>query len=131
MEKPASSAAPLTGEFDISCPRPRGRSGCVTTASTLKSGCATRWRKVGSAKAGVPQKTILSDTTGLPLAGFFEFADFALDHVALEHAEVRDEENAVEVIDLVAESAGEQAFAAAFEFLAVGVEGANGDVLRP
>ena len=67
----------------------------------------------------------------LPLAGFFQFADFALDHVALEHAEMRDEEYSVEVVDLVAEGAGQQSFAAHFEFLAGGVLRANGHVLWP
>jgi hypothetical protein len=33
----------------------------------------------------------------------FEFFDFALDEVALEHAEMLQEEDAVEVIDFVAE----------------------------
>src|SRR5208282_4387381 len=120
---PAAVAASFTGELAVSCPRPRGRSGCVTTATTWKSGCAIKCCRDGTAKTGVPQKTIRSATARLPLAGFFQLADFPLDHVALEHAEVRDEEDSVEVVDLVAERAGEQAFAAHLEFLPGGVLG--------
>src|SRR5271157_29375 len=107
MGIPVSAAAFLTGELAVCCPRPRGRSGCVTTPMISKSGCEIRCCREGTAKAGVPQKTIRSATARLPLAGFFQFADFSLDHVPLEHAEVRDEENSVEVVDLVAERAGQ------------------------
>src|SRR5271170_2147559 len=128
---PAFVAASFTGELASSLPRPRGRSGCVTTASILNSGRASNSRNVGRANAGVPQKIIFrGGTKVLPLAGFFQLADFAFDEVALEHAEVGDEEHAVEVIDFVAEGAGEQAFAAAFELGAGGVLRADGDVLR-
>src|SRR3984885_4753536 len=72
-----------------------------------------------------------SATARLPLAGFFQFADFALDEVALEHAEVGDEENSVEVIDLVAERARQQSLAAHLEFFSRGILRAHGHVLRP
>src|ERR1700679_2033423 len=128
---PAATAASFTGELDVSWPRPRGRSGCVTTPSTLNSLSASSSRRVGRANAGVPQKTILSGGTRvLPLAGFFQLANFALDQVALEHTKVRDEEDAVEVIDFVAEGAREQAFAAAFELGARRVLRADSDILR-
>src|SRR5580698_4864898 len=128
---PAATAASFTGELDLTWPRPRGRSGCVTTPSTLNSLCASSSRRLGRANAGVPQKTILSGGTRvLPLAGFFQLANFTLDEVALEHTQVRDEQDAVQVIDLVAESTGEQAFAAAFELGARRVLRADGDVLR-
>src|SRR5580698_5729392 len=127
---PAATAASFTGELDLTWPRPRGRSGCVTTPSTLNSLCASSSRRLGRANAGVPQKTILSGGTRvLPLAGFFQLANFTLDEVALEHTQVRDEQDAVQVIDLVAESTGEQAFAAAFELGARRVLRADGDVL--
>ena len=54
----------------------------------------------------------------------------AADQVALEHAEMREKEYAVEVIDFVAERAGQQIFAANFERLTHRVEGLHGDELR-
>src|SRR5271170_5227341 len=92
---------------------------------------ASRWRRDGTANSGVPQKIILSGTRVLPLAGFFQFADLALDHVALQHAQVSDEEDAVEVIDFVAKRARQHSFAAHFEFFAGGVMRAYGHILRP
>jgi len=47
----------------------------------------------------------------LPIAGFFEFADFAPDDVSLQHAEVGDKQNPIEVVDLVAEGAAKKSFA--------------------
>ena len=38
--------------------RPAGRSGCVTTETTSKSGAVMSWRRDGTAKSGVPMKTI-------------------------------------------------------------------------
>src|SRR5438445_13058833 len=46
----------------------------------------------------------------LPLALFPELFDFALDEVALQHAEMLEKKNAVEMIDLMAEGAGEKIF---------------------
>src|SRR5579859_7113239 len=66
----------------------------------------------------------------LPLALFAEFLDFALDEVALEHAQMLDEKNAIEVIDFVTEGAGQQIFAADFEEFALGVLRFDGDKLR-
>src|SRR5216684_4189978 len=66
----------------------------------------------------------------LPLALFPELFDFALDEVALQHAEMLEKENAVEVIDLMAEGAGEKIFAANFVGLAFGVLSLHGDKLR-
>src|ERR1700722_14871288 len=105
MAKPASMASSFTGEIATVRPRPRGRSGWVTTASILKSGWSIKWRKDGTAKSGVPQKTIRSAMPRLPVAGFLQLADLLFDHVAFEHAQMGEEEGSVEVIDLVAESA--------------------------
>src|SRR5579859_1527583 len=127
---PAASAASLTGDEEICWPRPRGRSGCVITATISKSDCERRCWSEGTAKAGVPQKRRRSGATSSPLALFFQFFDFALDEVALEHAEMLDEENAVEVVDFMAEGAGEQIFAADLEGLALGVLRFYGDELR-
>ena len=49
-------ARSATGDGDIFCPRPRGRSGCVTTATT-RCGPATRRASVGTANSGVPKKS--------------------------------------------------------------------------
>src|SRR5882724_307392 len=66
----------------------------------------------------------------LPLALFPELFDFALDEVALQHAEMLEKKNAVEMIDLMAEGAGEKIFAANFVGFAFGVLGFYGDKLR-
>ena len=72
----------------------------------------------------------LRDCGRLPLALFPEFFDFALDEVALQHAEMLEKEHAVEVIDLMAEGAGEEIFAANFVGFTFGVLGFHGDKLR-
>src|SRR5215469_11666533 len=128
---PAASAVSFTGELDVSCPRPRGRSGCVTTLSTRKSGCAIMCRSDGTANAGVPQNTRRSATSVLPLAGFFQFFDFPLDHVALQHAQVIQEENSIQMIDLMAERACQQPLAPHLEFFSRRVLRPNRYVLRP
>src|SRR5467141_2290860 len=66
----------------------------------------------------------------LPLALFPELFNFALDEVALQHAEMLEKEDAVEVIDLMAEGARQEIFAANFVVLAFGVLGFHGDKLR-
>src|SRR5580704_9544449 len=99
---PAAAAACFTGELATSLPRPRGRSGWVTTPAMVKSGWANKSRSEGRANSGVPQKMIFRGGTGvLPLAGFFQLADFAFDEVALQHAQVGDKEDAVEVVNFV------------------------------
>src|SRR6267143_1490790 len=109
------------------------------TARSSNSGCASRCLRVGTANCGVPQKrmrisTPLRPSTGrlrrLPLALLPEFLDFALDEVALQHAEMLEKEDAVEMINLVAESAGKEIFAANFVGLAFGVLGLHGNKLR-
>ena len=54
--RPIRAAASFTGGGDGCCPRPRGRSGWVTTASTWCPASTMR-SSVGTAKAGVPKKT--------------------------------------------------------------------------
>src|SRR5215469_3881264 len=116
MGIPAPTAAFFTGELCRWRPRPRGRSGCVTTPSIWKSGWRTRCSREGTAKAGVPQKTMRSATASLPFAGFFHFPDFSFDQIAFEQAEVGDEKNTIQMVDFVAESAREQPFTAHFKF---------------
>src|SRR4029077_11207272 len=68
--------------------------------------------------------------TLLPLALLFELFDFALDQVALQHAQVLDEENAVEMVDFMAERAGEEVLAADFKGFTLGVLRFDRDELR-
>src|SRR6266403_5038298 len=107
----AASATFFTAEKETSCPRPRGRSGCVITPTISKSDCARRCLSVGTANKGVPQKTIRiinpprppsGRLRHLPLALFPELLDFSFDQVALQHAQVMQKKNSVEVIDLMA-----------------------------
>src|SRR5260370_34053868 len=83
----------------------------------------------GAQRCCAPTRSML--LTRLPLALFSQFFDFALDEIALEHAEMLDEKNAVEVIDFVAEGAGKEVFAADLERLAFGVLRFYGDELGP
>src|SRR6202049_585644 len=66
----------------------------------------------------------------LPLALFLELFDFSFDEVALEHAEMLQKQDAVQVIDFVAESAGHQVFGANLKRFAFGILCADGDELR-
>src|ERR1700730_6029980 len=132
----AASAASFTGETETCIPRPLGRSGCVTTAAISNSGCVSKCFSVGTANCGVPQNTTFIRRLsfvpdGLPLAQLPHFLDFVLDQVALEHAQVLDEEDAVQVVDLMAERAGQQIFAANLERLALSILRLYGDELRP
>src|SRR5271166_3872951 len=67
-------------------------------------------------------------TARLPVAGFFQLANLALDQIAFQQAQVSDEEGPLEMVDLMAEGAGEQSFAAHFEFSSGRVLRTNGDV---
>src|SRR5467141_5073051 len=136
----AASAVSFTAENDTSCPRPRGRSGCVTALIISMSGCASRCLSVGTANEGVPQKTIriinpLRPPSGrlrhLPLALFPELLDFPSDQVALEHAEVLQKKNSIQVINLMAEGPRQQVFTTNFELLALGILRFDGHKLRP
>ena len=73
---------------------------------------------------------IFSGTGFLPLAGFLHFADFAFDHVALQHAQMRDEQHAIQMIDLVAERPRQQPFALALERISLRVLRTHRHVLR-
>ena len=51
------------GEVRVFCPRPRGRSGWVTTATTEWDDSTSR-ESVGRANSGVPKNAILTITIG-------------------------------------------------------------------
>ena len=55
---------PSPGSALGSLPRPRRRSGCVTTSATSCPASCSAWR-TGTASAGVPKKTRRTDSTGL------------------------------------------------------------------
>ena len=54
-------------------------------------------------------------TDSFPLAGLLQLLDFPLDQIALQSAQMIDEQNAVQVIDLVQKGPRQQIFAADFE----------------
>ena len=66
----------------------------------------------------------------LPLALFPELFDFAPDEVALEHAEMLQKKNAVEMIDFMAKGPGQKIFAANFKGFALRILSFDGDKLR-
>src|SRR5271170_4815753 len=66
----------------------------------------------------------------LPFSRFDQLANFALDQVALERADVADVELAVEVIGFVLEGAGQQVVADPLEDLTGQILGADGNHLR-
>src|SRR5260370_17382659 len=114
-------------------PRRRGRGGGVT-ATGRECPASTSFSRVGTANRGVPQKTRLRGVgiwrqlkvTNVqiaklpnppPLSRLHQFLDLALDEVALERADVRDVELAVQVIGLVQEGARQQLFSGVLEKL--------------
>src|SRR5437879_12640448 len=110
------------------------------TPTISKSFCARRCFSVGTANEGVPQKTIriiypLRPPGGrlrhLPLALFPELLDFPFDQVALQHAEVLQKKNSVQMINLMAEGARQQVFAANFKLFAFRVLRLDGHKLWP
>src|SRR5215475_8858786 len=102
-------------------PRPRGRSGCVTTRRTCKP-ASTSFSSVGTAKRGVPAKTRFmrgrqsTEVAGgsanrwaevsqrrSPLAGLHQLSNLAFHQVSLQCAQVDHVKLAVEVIGFVEE----------------------------
>src|SRR5580704_10582147 len=93
-------------------------------------GAASRARKEGTANSGVPQKRMRNATAKLPLPGFFQFADFAFDQIALQHAQMLYKKHAIQMIDLMAKSPRQQTFPAHLEFLTGSILRPHGHVLR-
>ena len=123
-------------------PRPRRRSGWVTTNATSWPASSSAWR-AGTASSGVPKKTRrteLSDGSGrrsvsrprsarrgAHLAGA-HLAHRLAARVGLEPVE---HQHAVEVVDLVLDHAGEQLVALDHDLVAVEVEAPHRDELGP
>src|SRR5260370_14345440 len=114
-------------------PRRRGRGGGVT-ATGRECPASTSFSRVGEADGGGAEKTGLRGVgiwrefklpnyqiaqlpNPLPLSRLHQFLDLALDEVALERADVRDVELAVQVIGLVQEGARQQLFSGVLEKL--------------
>src|SRR5262249_41679890 len=115
---PAETATCFTGGGTISFSRPRGRSGCVNTAPTSKSFKVRKCFRQGTANCGVPQKTILIAAKDekpfrrLPLPLLAQFLDLSLDQVALQHAQMLQKQNSVQVVNFMAKRARQQIFSA-------------------
>src|SRR5262249_34191348 len=65
----------------------------------------------------------------LPLTLFLQLPDLALDDVALEHAQMLNKQNAIQVVDFMTEGPCQKIFAADLEWLALYVVGSYGDEL--
>src|SRR6267154_2388481 len=73
----------------------------------------------GNREGGRPAENDSHPLRHLPLALFPELLDFPFDQVALQHAEVLQKKDSVEVIDLMAERPRKQVFPANFKGLAL------------
>src|SRR6266436_3300816 len=102
---PRATAACFTEGAANFCPRPLGRSGCVKTAAIWW--LAARSCNDGTANSGVPMKTSFM-AHSFPLASLDHALDAPLDHVAAQHAQVGNEQAAVQMIGLMAERARQQ-----------------------
>src|SRR5262245_1798501 len=83
---PAAAARALTGASDVFWPRPRGRSGCVTTPTTACDDARSA-SSVGTANAGVPKNARRRPLTVSPLARARQLLDPSNDEIALDPAQ--------------------------------------------
>src|ERR1019366_392327 len=120
-DSPAARAVCFTGGGVSCCVRPAARSGWVTTRE-ISWPAASSASSVATANCGVPQKTSF---TPLPCAFALHLANPAQGQVALQGAHAEDEQHAVEVVDLMLETAGEQFRTVHLEPLSMRVLGAN------
>src|SRR5579884_3951343 len=81
----------------------------------------------GTANCGVPMKI---RRNRLPLARFLQLADLAFDQVALQHADARNVEAAVQVVGFVNEGPRQHALAGLLEPFALRVLGTDGYLFR-
>jgi hypothetical protein len=81
----------------------------------LECGNGEQRRATENSSHAKPQQSLRRESNrlqSLPLALFFELFDFALDKVALEHAEVLQEQNPIQMVDFMTESARQKILAA-------------------
>ena len=143
--RPSASAAAFTGLGSAAPPRPRRRSGWVTTSAiSWPASCSAasgRNGVVGGAEVDEPHRaplrTVLGRWTGVAVrrrrcrsrrrrAAGPQLAQRLLADVGLEPVE---QEHAVEVVDLVLDQAAQQLVALEHDLVAVEVDAAHGDEL--
>src|SRR6187397_1176042 len=127
---PRRSASTLAGVAARARPRPFSRSGWVTTAATSCPPSSSAARE-GTAKAPLPRKTTRTVCLSLlPVVGARLLPKLALHEVALERSQAVHEEEAIDVVDLVAEGPGQQLRPFVGPLLAVGIEALHHDARR-
>src|SRR3954447_10135740 len=139
----AASAMARTGLATTRRPRPAGRSGLVTTATTSWRGLSSSARSVGTATAGVPAKTrrtldgeaacrVRRDLDNwIGESRPLRLADRLHRELALLRTHPVDEQDAVEVVDLVLDATRHQLGAFNRDGVAVHVETARDDTHMP
>src|ERR1051326_7282150 len=130
---PCAWAISFVGVGCRRCPRPRGRSGCETTAGT-RCGEWSSASSEGTANSGVPKKTITTPTRArsrLPLSRLPQLLNLADDQFALDAAKAIDENDAVEVVHLVLKRARQEVRSLDRLLDAVAIEALDHDALRP
>src|SRR5579863_5900506 len=105
MFKPSSTAADFTGLGVRRSPRPAGRSGCVTMPASFVRAATTR--RLGTAKALVPKKSVFKPRVSSSLGGLFLLVAQRWTNV-LRAIDVK---LAVEMVHLVLQTLREQTFA--------------------
>src|SRR5262249_28284328 len=106
---PCTWASCLTGEACSFMPRPAGRSGWVSTSGTVMPAFSIAASAV-AANSGVPAKIARIAIGSAALLVFARLLDhLGLDAVALQRAQVLDEDLAHQVIHLVLNADGQQA----------------------
>src|SRR5215468_5472196 len=146
---PSWCALSFTGDAVNSRPRPRGRSGWVTTSRTWNP-VSTSFSSVGTAKRGVPAKTRFMRAwwsteaargsadqwarvpqQRSPLAGLHQLANLAFHQIPLQRAEMAHVQLAVEVVGFMEERARQQFLSRRLVKLAVHVLCPDRDLARP
>src|SRR5258708_6285968 len=84
---------------------------------------------VGTAKEGVPRKMKFNLPLA-PFAGFHQFPDFAANQIALQSADVRNIQTAVQVIDLMRERPRQQFLSGSLERFALNILRTHANRLR-
>src|ERR1700751_5248620 len=122
----SACASALTGPASTFMPRPRGRSGCASTATTGMPAPRIALSAV-AAKSGVPAKPIrIREAPAGPSRGPLLFLELGPEPRSLERREIVDEDPADQVIHLVLNAHREHALGLQLEGFAARIECANG-----
>src|SRR5258706_6158812 len=128
---PSARASALTGPASTFMPRPRGRSGCASTAATDMPAPRITSRAV-AANSGVPAKPMrIREAPAGPSRGPLLFLELGPEPRPLERREIVDEDPADQVIHLVLDAHREHALGLQLEGFAARVECANGHFRGP